>query len=293
LRYVNIEIIYKLSKIGENIVPKHKMYDSEEVVRLRLNPLMSKRHSFYRRLSVENLYFEDSTISINEFFKIQKKTRLFLTRYLKESSREEIEGISAGDMGAIVFFPEVSLKMDIKEMLDESTQQSIFTVDGFGIAKMNCTSGYQIIIKGFEYCTGFFLYNQEQRFCLVGHLPVEEANVVDVVDNILCPLFESIKKNNGIDLKRSKLLLCCGDDGANPARVKRQHDPLPGQLVFFRIRSLCSSMFKEITLKDDHIVEGFDKVIFNSKEGALSVKRYQDKITDSDVHKYPCTLLNG
>ena len=169
--------------------------------------------------------------------------------------------------------------MKVEEKIDHNSKITKFILGGVGIAKISYKHDFQIIEKGFEYCTGFFLYSKEQQFCLAGHLPIDEANVIDIVDNILYPLFEFLKNEYGINSKNSKLLLCCGDDSANPDSSKNVEEYLPGELAYLRIKFLCSKMFKEIIFNEDHIIEGNDEVIFDSKQETLIINKYIPKLT--------------
>jgi hypothetical protein len=81
-----------------------------------------------------------------------------------------------------------------------------------------------------------------------------------------------------VNLKQCKLLLCCGDDSDNPRYAENADNYLPGQLAYLRIKSLCSTMFKEIIFDENCIVRGNDEVIFDSKQETLIINKYIAKL---------------
>ncbi len=249
--------------------------------RPRLNSLRRKNTLLFTKATVQILSFLYQDISDEELSKIEGEVTSFLTENL--FSKERIESILLGDVGTGILLLRAHIcdefDLKVKEKINPNTKQATFILEGVGIAKISYKHDFQIIEKGFEYCTGFFLYSREQQFCLAGHLPIDEANVIDIVDNILYPLFQFLKNEYGINLKDSKLLLCCGDDSANSDSSKDVEEYLPGELAYLRIKFLCSEMFKEIIFNEDHIIQGNDEVIFDSKQETLIINRYIAKLT--------------
>lgn len=276
-------------------MPKNKTHNSENqdankkkrsianhnALRIDLATLYGNNFSLFHHQKLFDLvHYKNTSLTDEEFCEIENNSRRFLRANLPYHKKSDIENMLHSEQDSMLFRDilndEHGLDPSIHIHEDKRSQQYIFKLNWIGMAIIKCPHKYKIVSEGFEFCTGFFLYNPTTQFCLVGHLPLEESMVVDFVDNILYPLLESLKKDMGISLKQSRLMLCCGIDGNY---LKDHVKLLPGQLVYYRIQQKCLNMFSSIIFSPKHIINGDTTVVFNSDTGLIS---FEDD-------KYNCT----
>ncbi len=272
--------------------------DDDTLPVCRINPLsvLTLSTAFHYKERVQKIAFINTYIPGDVIESIERKTERFLLSHLT-GDKDIVESIIAGNANEDIFFRD-AIGTDFQIVISRENARTQFEFEGIGIAVLRDNNPFSVTMAGFEFCTGIFLYNKTRNFCLVAHLPIVEAHVVDCVDNILCHLFDTLNYNIGINLSQSKLFICCGDDSNNSKKTVFERNVLSGELVYKRIVEKCKHRFLSIEFNKNYIVSSGTEVTFDTSQESLLIdkqilpsdNRSISQLFDSETNDKPAQL---